>query len=172
MNDACASIETLSAGATRALGRSLAGVVREGDVIVLTGDLGAGKTVIAKGLAEGLDIAEPVTSPTFNILLVHQGTMTLAHFDLFRLDKTAQLEDIDFWGTIESGVVSVIEWGDRFPEALPPDVLTARLTITGDESRRIDLFASGRRATELAEAWSDAASGFVGVAGEGKRGRR
>ncbi len=172
MSKVCAGIETVSAEATRAAGKALAGVVREGDVIVLTGDLGAGKTVIAKGLADGLGIVAPVTSPTFNILLVHQGTKTLAHFDLYRLEKAVQLEDIDFWGTIESDTVSVIEWGDRFPEALPQDVLTVRLVITDDESRHIEVSASGPRSAQLAEEWLDALAGLEGVTTHGERWQR
>ncbi len=155
---------TSSAEATRGVGRALGETVSAGAVVVLTGDLGAGKTVLAKGVAEGLGVAEEVTSPTFNILLVHEGRVELAHFDLYRLEREAELEDIDFWGVLESGAACLVEWGDRFPDALPPDALTVSISITGDESRRIDVKASGPRSEALAQAWIEASAGLPGVA--------
>ena len=109
-----ASIHTESPLATRSCGAAVAPLLRAGDVLLLCGDLGAGKTQLTKGIAEGLGVAEPVTSPTFNILLVHEGRIPLYHFDLYRLERAEQLEDIDYWGTLEGDGVSVVEWGDRF----------------------------------------------------------
>lgn len=155
---------TVSAAATRAIGTRLGGLVRPGDVVVLTGDLGAGKTVVVQGVAESLRVSGAVTSPTFNILVVHRGDpVDLAHFDLYRLERVWELEDIDFWGVLESGCVSCIEWGDRFPEALPDDVLALSLRITGDESRTVAVTASGTRSEALASAWLDACAGVDGV---------
>ena len=154
---------TASADGTRATGVALGGRVRPGDVIVLTGDLGAGKTVITQGVASSLGVAGHVTSPTFNILVVHRGTIDLAHFDLYRLEHEWQLEDIDFWGLVESDAVSVIEWGDRFPAALPADVLTVTLAITGDESRRITVSASGERSQALRSDWLEECANLGGV---------
>ena len=90
-------------------------------MVVLSGDLGAGKTQLTKGLAAGLGVVEPVTSPTFNILLVHEGRIPLYHFDLYRLEFAEQLDDLDYWGTLEADGVSVVEWGDRFAEAIPEE---------------------------------------------------
>lgn len=157
------SIETYSAEATRSVGAALGGVVRAGDVIALAGDLGAGKTVIAQGVASALGVSGRVTSPTFNILVLHRGPVDLAHFDLYRLEHAWQLEDIDFWGVIESDAVSLIEWGDRFPETLPADVLTVTLAITGDERRHIVARSSGSRSAELAREWEAACAGLEGV---------
>ena len=165
------SLTTSAPEATRSVGRALGEIVTAGAVVVLTGDLGAGKTVLAKGVAEGLDVAEEVTSPTFNILLVHAGRVELAHFDLYRLEREAELEDIDFWGVLESGAACLVEWGDRFPDALPADVLIVSLAITGDESRRIDIDPSGPRSGKLAEAWVAASVVLPGVeveVGEGQ----
>lgn len=148
-----AFIETTSAEETRRAGEVLGRCVRAGDVVALTGDLGAGKTVIAKGVAEGLGIETPVTSPTFNILVLHRGQVDLAHFDLYRLEVAAELEDIDFRGVLESGAVCLIEWGDRFSGELPHDILTVSITITGDESRRIAIDASGPASGAIAHAW-------------------
>lgn len=164
MNTADFVIRTDGAEATRQVGVALGGVVRAGDVVALTGDLGAGKTVLTQGLASALGVDGHVTSPTFNILVVHSATPAdLAHFDLYRLEHEWQLEDIDFWGVLESGAISVIEWGDRFPEALPDDVLTVALGITGDESRRIAVGASGLRSSTVAESWREACAGRKGV---------
>lgn len=163
MSDVRVEMESGSAAATRAMGAALGRLVRHGDVIVLTGDLGAGKTVVTQGLADALGVSGRVTSPTFNILVVHRGEPDLAHFDLYRLEHAWQLEDIDFWGVVEGDAVSVIEWGDRFPESLPPDVLTVTLAISGDESRHIVVSSSGPRSAEVARAWSAACRGLDGV---------
>jgi tRNA threonylcarbamoyladenosine biosynthesis protein TsaE len=163
MSGTAFEMATASADGTRATGAALGGLVRPGDVIALTGDLGAGKTVITQGLASSLGVAGHVTSPTFNILVVHRGEIDLAHFDLYRLEHEWQLEDIDFWGVLESDAVSVIEWGDRFPGALPEDVLTAVITITGDESRHLSLRASGPRSAALAREWAAACAHLEGV---------
>lgn len=127
--------------------------MRADDVVTLSGDLGAGKTCLVKGVAEGLGILDPVTSPTFNILLVHRGRLTLNHFDLYRLDRAEQLEDIDFFGSLESGGASFVEWGERFPEALPADHMAVTITITGDDQRTLELVGGGPRSESLAEAW-------------------
>lgn len=159
-------MRTTAAAATIAAGRSLAAILRAGDVLLLAGDLGAGKTALAKGVAQGLDVEEPVTSPTFNILLVHRGRLTLNHFDLYRLETAGQLEDIDYWGTLESGGVSIVEWGDRFSEAAPVDCLTATISIEGDDERRIELAPTGPRSSELAQAWIAACRALPGVLAE------
>lgn len=143
----------------QALGEAAASLMLGGDVLLLSGDLGAGKTQFTKGVAHGLGVAEPVTSPTFNILLVHEGRLTLNHFDLYRLDHAVQLEDIDYFGTLESDGVSVVEWGDRFPEALPRDGLDIAITITGDEDREVSLRPLGARGRVLAD-------GLLGAVGD------
>lgn len=156
-------IHTEGFSATQACGRALAPLLEPGAVIVLTGDLGAGKTQLTKGLAEGLGVPDGVTSPTFNILLVHEGRMPLFHFDLYRLDDERELDDIDYWGTLESDGVSVVEWGDKFPSALPDERLGLRLHITGDDERSIEMEPSGERAAQVAQAWADACDGLPGV---------
>jgi DNA polymerase len=146
-------LASASQRATGALGEALAPLLAAGDVLVLSGDLGAGKTQLTKGIARALGVAEPVTSPTFNLLLAHEGRLGLNHFDLYRLDSAEQLEDLDYWGTLESDGVSVVEWGDRFADAMPADGLVVRITITGDESRELALEPLGERGRELAAAW-------------------
>lgn len=141
---------------TWALGEALGPLLQAGDAILLSGDLGAGKTAFVKGLAEGLEVPGPVTSPTFNILLVHPGRLPLYHVDLYRLEDATQLEDIDYFGTVEADGVTAVEWGDRFPQAAPLDYLAVSLTIAGDFDRSFEIDARGARSQELAQAWLDA----------------
>ncbi len=147
---------------TGELGALLAPLLQAGDVLLLSGDLGAGKTRFTKGLAEGLGVAEPITSPTFNILLVHEGRLPLFHFDLYRLDEAEQLEDLDYFATLESDGVAVVEWGDRFPEAVPADGLDIVIRITGDTERLIEVRPLGPRGETMAAEWAQAA-GALGV---------
>jgi tRNA threonylcarbamoyladenosine biosynthesis protein TsaE len=157
-------IETRSAEATLRAGAALAGCLEPGDVVVLTGDLGAGKTTLTQGVARGLAVEGPVVSPTFNILVVHPGRLTLNHLDLYRLTREAELEDIDFYATLESGGVSLVEWGDRFPGALPPDRLEVSLRVLGEERRSIEVEGRGERSSMLATDWM-AATGAAGGRG-------
>ena len=138
-----AQFRTLGPADTMRCGRALAPLLDPGDVILLSGDLGAGKTQLTKGVAEGLSVAEPVTSPTFNILLVHQGRIPLYHFDLYRLERAEELEDLDYYATLESDGVSIVEWGDKFAEAAPAQGLSVSIVIEGDEERRIELTPIG-----------------------------
>ena len=109
-----ASFRTASQEETIALGRVLGGLLREGDVLVLTGDLGAGKTQLTKGIAAGMGVTADVTSPTFTIEMVYRGReMDLDHFDLYRLDRAEQLEDTGLFDVLGADGVCVIEWGER-----------------------------------------------------------
>ncbi len=148
------SIKTFSAEKTIECGHALAALLAPADVLLLSGDLGAGKTQLTKGIARGLGVVESVTSPTFNILLVHEGRIPLYHFDLYRLDRAEQLEDLDYFATLEADGVSVVEWGDRFPEAAPLDGVGANLLIEDDEVRAIELSAMGPRGRELVDSWA------------------
>jgi tRNA threonylcarbamoyladenosine biosynthesis protein TsaE len=157
------TILTDSASATESVGGVLAPLLRAGDVLVLSGDLGAGKTQLTKGIARGLGVAEPVTSPTFNILLVHEGRIPLYHFDLYRLETARQLDDVDYWATLEADGVSVVEWGDRFAEAVPPGALVVRLHLIDDESRTLQMSADRGRGAQIESEWLAACRGLAGV---------
>lgn len=160
-------LTTEGAAATRAVGGALAPLLEPGDVLLLSGDLGAGKTQLVKGIADGLGVEEPVTSPTFNILIVHSGRIPLYHIDLYRLERDEQLDDIDWWGVLEGDGVSAVEWGDRFPESLPASFISVRLHIDDDTRRTIEIAAHGERAEGLSRAWAKRASEIQGVsAGE------
>ncbi|MCE5203049.1 MAG: tRNA (adenosine(37)-N6)-threonylcarbamoyltransferase complex ATPase subunit type 1 TsaE [Coriobacteriales bacterium] len=147
---------TRSARETRNAGAALAPLLRAGDVIALSGDLGAGKTQLVQGIARGLGVESAVTSPTFNLLMVHRGGLPLYHFDLYRLEHVEELDDIGFYETLESDGVSVIEWGDRFSHALPAAHLLVVIHRRTDDVRDFELVPHGERAGQLASAWVDA----------------
>jgi tRNA threonylcarbamoyladenosine biosynthesis protein TsaE len=138
---------------TAEAGRVLGSLAAPNDVIALSGELGAGKTCFTQGIARGLGIVEHIPSPTFNLLLVHPGELTLYHFDLYRLVRAADLEDIDLFSTVEADGVSVIEWADRFPADMPEDRLDVVLDVVGPTERRLSLTARGTRAADLAAAF-------------------
>lgn len=142
---------------TQRAAAALAGAVRAGDVVMLSGDLGAGKTHFSQGFAAALGIDEPVVSPTFNIVLSYpQGRLPLYHFDLYRLDSEGQLEDIDFYAITEGDGVSLVEWGERFPDAFPDDYLHVNILIGSGGERNAAVEANGSRSRELMEAWEAA----------------
>lgn len=151
------SLVTRSREETIALGRRLGAELRAGDVLVLTGDLGAGKTQLTKGIAEGMGVREDVTSPTFTIEMVYEGAeMTLYHFDLYRLDDAAQLEDTGIFDVLGADGVCAIEWGEQFSEELGDarvDVFVTRLedaVAPGEEPpREVRLVAHDARGEEL-----------------------
>jgi len=149
-------ISSATEAATRRIGELLGSVLESGDVVSLSGDLGAGKTCLVKGVAVGLGVVETITSPTFNIMLEHHGRLELYHFDLYRLQRVEELDDIDFYGTTEAGGVSFIEWGERFPEALPEDHLSVEVLLGDDDARRLVLRPSGPRSEALAHTWARA----------------
>lgn len=151
------SLVTRSREETIALGRRLGAELRASDVLVLTGDLGAGKTQLTKGIAEGMGVREDVTSPTFTIEMVYEGTeMPLYHFDLYRLDDVAQLEDTGIFDVLGADGVCAIEWGEQFSEELGDDrvdIFVTRLedaAAPGEEPpREVRLVAHDARGEEL-----------------------
>ena len=145
---------------TRALARGLAGSMGEaGAVVALVGPLGAGKTVFAKGVAEGLGVPEEsMASPTFviaNELDTGRGKR-LVHADAYRVESASELEAAGLLDWLDSDTVLLVEWGDRFPEALPKDRLEVRLE-SGDEpgERRVSGCAGGPAAARILEHWSE-----------------
>ncbi len=148
--------KTTTVEATRQLASTLAPYLQPGDVILLSGDLGAGKTHFVQGLAEALDIHAPITSPTFNILLAYEaGRLPLYHMDLYRLEDESQLEDIGFYEILESGGVSCVEWADKFPDALPYDYLEIVVTVDSEGERHFRIHSVGSRSRQLLCVWSN-----------------
>lgn len=148
-------LEAPTAADTRRLGRALAGLVRKGDIILLTGALGTGKTVLAAGIAEGLGVTEPLVSPSFVLARIYaDGFMPLVHADAYRLGTSAEFEDLDLLEASRDGLL-IIEWGDSVASLLPDAYLTVELSGTGDLSRTIRLRPRGtwsdRSLSELVE---------------------
>lgn len=114
-------IETASAQETFALGKRMGEQAKPGDVITLDGDLGVGKTVFAQGVAAGLGIEEPVSSPTFTILQIYEeGRIPLYHFDVYRIADPEEMEEIGYMDCLYGEGISLIEWAELVPEILPP----------------------------------------------------
>lgn len=142
---------------TIALGTRLGALLEPGDVLVLTGDLGAGKTQLTKGIAAGMGVEDDVTSPTFTIQMVYEGDeMPLYHFDLYRLDDPDQLDDTGLFDVLESDGPCVIEWGEQFVEQIGDERLDVFLTrlddeaVPGEEPARCVRFVShGTRAEQI-----------------------
>lgn len=136
--------------ATEALGKLLGRHAADGDVFCLTGDLGAGKTLLSRGVAEALGVSsEDVTSPTFAIMNVYQGTeLEVRHFDLYRLNRPEELEDIGFDEYAGGDGVTLIEWAELFSEQLPEEYLQITLRLDG-AGRKAVLEPKGERYEEL-----------------------
>jgi tRNA threonylcarbamoyladenosine biosynthesis protein TsaE len=144
-------VDVPTAGDTRELGRRLAAVLRAGDLVVLSGELGAGKTTFTQGIGEGLGVRGEITSPTFVIARVHPSLVDgpgLVHVDAYRLGDSAELDDLDLDASLGESV-TVVEWGAGLAEALTEDRLEVRLTrATGeqdDEARSVELRPVGAR---------------------------
>ena len=136
---------TNSASETRALGEQLAPGLRPGDTVILEGELGAGKSELARGIARGLGVTETVTSPSFTILNVYEsGRCPLYHFDWYRLESEEELYELGMDEYLGGDGIAVVEWAERCPDAVPEDCIRIRLEATGEETRRITV-NDGRR---------------------------
>lgn len=145
---------TRSTDETLALAASVAEVLRPGDVVSLVGDLGAGKTVFARGVARALGVTEPVVSPSFTIVREYEGRLPLVHIDVYRVDSIQELHDLGFEELVRDDAVTLVEWGDVIDVLLPGDRLDVRLARgEADDERVVELVGHGRswraRAAEL-----------------------
>jgi tRNA threonylcarbamoyladenosine biosynthesis protein TsaE len=143
------TVETHSPDETLEWGRRIGRAARPGDVLALVGDLGSGKTVLAKGVAEGLGAAaaREVTSPTFVLCREYLGgRIPFYHLDAYRLRGAADLEAIGAAEILGGDGLAALEWADRAPQALPPDHLEVRLEWTGPQARRLTFTARGPQA--------------------------
>ena len=151
--------------ATKQLAATLAPYLHAGDVIVLDGDLGAGKPQFVQGVAAALGVRAAVTSPTFNILLeYHDGRLPLYHYDLYRLDERWQLEDIDYYSAIDGDGdgAAFVEWAEKFPEDMPYDYLEITITADGNGTRRIVAHSYGSRSRQLLCVWANDSKSRLG----------
>jgi len=141
-------------GDTQAWGARLGALLKAGDLLVLTGGLGAGKTSLVQGIAEGLHVRGPITSPTYVIARVHPsliGGPDLVHVDAYRLGGLAELDDLDLDASLEDAV-TVVEWGHGVAEQLSEDYL--EVTLSGYDTRTVDLVGHGAR-------WTDRSAGSL-----------
>ena len=149
---------------TRALAEAVAGLSRPGDLVVLAGDMGAGKTAFVQGFGRGLGVAERITSPTFTLVHVYDGRVPIHHLDVYRLDQLSEVLDLGLAEILDGEGIVLIEWGDAILPVLPHDFLEVRLTFgPGDDDRRLVIRAVG-------PTWSprlDAVAGVVSPWGEG-----
>jgi tRNA threonylcarbamoyladenosine biosynthesis protein TsaE len=123
--------------ATRALAAALAELARPGDLLLLVGELGAGKTAFAQGFGRGLGIYEAITSPTFMLARQHEGgRLVLHHIDVYRLEQMQEVFDVGLPELLDEGGVTVIEWGDAIAPVLPADFLEVRLAFGDDDDTR------------------------------------
>ncbi len=144
-------VRSPSAEETQRLGTALGELLTAGDVIALTGELGSGKTCLVQGIARGLGVEAgvPITSPTFTLIGEYPARVPLRHADFYRVESYARLDDAGFGDLLDGRGVLIVEWPERFPEALPAERLEIRIEFQGDSSRRLCFEAHGQRATEI-----------------------
>lgn len=154
---------TSAAGATQELGAALAELARPGDVLLLSGELGAGKTALVQGFGRGLGITEPIISPTFMLARQHEGgRLVLHHLDVYRLEQMQEVFDVGLPELLDEGGVTAIEWGDAISPALPADYLEIRLRFgDGDDDRVIEVEPVGPRWNARTRALGQALSPWV-----------
>jgi tRNA threonylcarbamoyladenosine biosynthesis protein TsaE len=144
-------IESSGPDETRALGERIGRAAEAGDVLLLSGELGAGKTLFVQGIARGLGYQGPVSSKSFVILGQYAGRVTLYHADLYRLEDPEQVQELGLDEITADGVLAV-EWPERAEWVLPEERLLIRFEVTGEETRRLHLEPRGERADALARA--------------------
>jgi tRNA threonylcarbamoyladenosine biosynthesis protein TsaE len=155
---------TTSVDQTRALAGAVASLARPGDLLLLAGDLGAGKTAFAQGFGTGLGVTEPITSPTFTLAQQYDGRLRMHHLDVYRLEQMAEVLDLGLAELLDDGGVVLIEWGDAILPALPTDYLEVRLTFgTGDDDRRLALRRVGPSWGARDRVLADAVAPFLGA---------
>jgi tRNA threonylcarbamoyladenosine biosynthesis protein TsaE len=131
-------IETFSAEETKTFGEKIGRSLKPGDIVALTGELGAGKTTLIQGIARGLKINEHVTSPTFTLINEYKGIYPFFHLDLYRLDDPSQIEDlgIEEYFDNKDGIM-VIEWAEKLGKLMPNNAMQIKMESTGESERKI-----------------------------------
>ena len=146
-----AHLVTRSPGETHTLGRHIGSALQRGDNLALIGDLGAGKTILTKGVFSGLGgDADEVTSPTFVLMARHEARLTLYHFDAYRLSGPNEMLEIGADDFLYGNGACIIEWADRVAAALPADRLEIHMSIAGESERGICFIPTGPRSEALA----------------------
>ena len=157
------SFRTRSVDDTRRLAGDLAPLARPGDVILLAGELGAGKTAFVQGFARAMGVDEHVTSPTFTLMHTYAGRLKLLHVDVYRLDHLQEIVDLGLAELVDEDAVAVIAWGDMAEPVLPADFLEVRIEYGKDDDERAFRLrpvgsawgARARALDEALEAWAE-----------------
>lgn len=153
---------TTSVDDTRDLAAEVAALAAPGDLIVLAGDLGTGKTAFAQGFARGLGVEEPVTSPAFILVHTYEGRLPLVHLDVYRLETMQELVDLGIAELLDDGAVTLIEWGDAVAPGLPADFLEIRLEAgAGPDDRLFSIRTVGPGWPPRARALKEAVAKWV-----------
>jgi tRNA threonylcarbamoyladenosine biosynthesis protein TsaE len=149
---------TSSVDETRQLAEALSSLARAGDLLLLAGDLGAGKTAFVQGYGRGLGVTARITSPTFTLVHVYEGRLPIHHLDVYRLSQLSEALDLGLAEMLDDGGVVLIEWGEAILPVLPHDYLEVRLTFgAGDDDR----FVAIRPVGPVWAPRSDAIAGVV-----------
>ena len=143
------TVLTASRKETIAIAKSLGELINEPITILLRGELAAGKTTFVQGLAVGLDVTTKVSSPTFTIMKVYEGRLTIYHLDCYRLEGISQ--DLGFEEYLNDDGVCVIEWPDFIINLLPRECIEIELMVTGENSREIQIKAAGKVCEKIVE---------------------
>lgn len=152
---------------TRLLAQGLAELMRPGDLVVLVGDLGTGKTAFTQGLGTGLGVTATITSPTFALVQSYSGRLDLHHLDVYRLTQVNEALDLGLAELLDDDAVVVIEWGDTVAPVLPHDYLEVRLDYGGKEAeRRIEFRGVGSRWQARMRAVAAVVTNICGELGE------
>jgi tRNA threonylcarbamoyladenosine biosynthesis protein TsaE len=155
---------TSSVEETKALAAAVAELARGGDLVLLSGDLGAGKTAFTQGFGAALDIDEPITSPTFTLVSQYSGRLELFHLDVYRLERLDDVAELGLSELLDEGGVTVIEWGDTIMSALPSDYLEVRIHLgETDDDRRLEFEAVGARWQARSRALTTALDPWLGL---------
>jgi tRNA threonylcarbamoyladenosine biosynthesis protein TsaE len=155
------TIATRTVDETRAVGAALADLARPGDVVLLVGDLGAGKTAFAQGYGAALGVDEPMTSPTFTLASRYQGRYELHHLDVYRLEQLDEVLELGLFDLFDEESVVLIEWGDAVAAALRADFLRVAFTFgEDDDDRLITLEPVGSRWRGRARALAEATAAW------------
>lgn len=155
---------TTSVDQTRELGAAVSSLARPGDILVLAGDLGAGKTAFVQGFGRGLGVSDRITSPTFTLVHVYEGRLPVYHLDVYRLEQLSEALDLGLAEMLDDGGVVLIEWGDAILPVLPHDYLEVRITFGPEDDDRYLAFRA------VGPAWAprvDAVAGVVSPWGAG-----
>ncbi len=153
MSEIVLVLKSKSERETYEIGYQIGTLLDRGDIVCLTGDLGAGKTVLAKGIARGLGVKEDVTSPTFTLIHEYMGRIPLYHFDVYRIGSIEEMEDLGYEEYFYGSGACIVEWASRIRELIPEDHLWIEIRTKGEHEREIRLGGTADRFLQAMKEW-------------------